>query len=104
MPMNSMLMNALLFPPIRRQRQDWLSTRGERFRLPSRAPNREFRKQQLRHVVGFLQPRIARKHERVDTDVEVLLEAPRQRFGIADERGACSAANETDAGPQIRAD
>src|SRR5581483_2266954 len=61
-------------------------------------------KQQLGDLVGFLEMRVARGDDRVDAERLVFPEPRRNRRGVADERRARAAADETDARPEVGGD
>jgi hypothetical protein len=65
---------------------------------------REQREHQLGEAIGFLKMRIARHDEGIDADALILLDPRRHGLGIADQRRSGAAADETHAGPEIRAD
>src|SRR5690349_5678711 len=65
---------------------------------------RQQRKEQLGHAIGFLEMRISREDEALDPNLGIFPKASRHGLRIADERRAAAAAHEADAGPEVGTD
>src|SRR5436190_2073804 len=64
----------------------------------------EPREYQISKPIGLLEMRIARQDEGVDAELPVLCQPGGHDLRVADQRCAGPAANESDPGPQVRAD
>ena len=64
----------------------------------------EARKHELGEAIGFFKVRIARHDERIDADILIFPDPCGDGFGITDQRRSRTAANQTDASPQIWGD
>src|SRR5258708_7215615 len=64
--------------------------------------DREEREEKLGHSVCLFQMRVSRKDESIDAESGVLFQSRCDCFRISNQRGARSAANQTDPGPEIR--
>src|SRR5580692_11947294 len=65
---------------------------------------RQARKKQFSHSIGFFQVRIPGENEIFDAQFVVFLDARRYCFGATHQGSPGSAADQADAGPEVRAD